>query len=156
MTTVPLSPKFREAARLEIREFRRQIADQVKQLDDLASRLGPEDLDEPPVTAFWNRRGCPSWCTWTSTHRDDTYPEDRCHRDAGIKVQLTQMAPLEHNKGVYGPDWLEVALRQREDEAEAKVQLIHNELAGECLLTLTEAIDLAGALQMVVAVVRGA
>src|SRR5580704_12322006 len=112
----------REAARLQIKELRRQIVDQLGDLDALANRLGFEDLDEPPVTAFWNRRGCPSWCTWSRTHRDDTHPEDRCHRDNGIKVQLTQMASLEHNKGAYGPDWLEVALRQREDEAEAKVQ----------------------------------
>jgi hypothetical protein len=35
--------------------------------------------------------------------------------------ELSQMPPLERDEDAHGPDWLEVALRQRDDEAAAKI-----------------------------------
>lgn len=143
-----LSPEAREAARLEIREFRQQIADQIKQLDALASRLGLEDLEA-------STGGCPPWSALTPSRHEKTPPEDRVHRDAGVRVQLSQMPPLEHDEGTYVPDWLEVGLRQQEGDAAADVELLHNKLDGECRLTLAEANELARVLQAVVAVAQG-
>ena len=144
-----LSPEAREAARLEIRQFppadrRSDQATGCPRQSAAASRIWRR---APEVARRGTRRPLRA--------DEKTPPEDRVHRDAGVRVQLSQMPPLEHDEGTYVPDWLEVGLRQQEGDAAADVELLHNELDGECRLTLAEANELARVLQAVVAVAQG-
>jgi hypothetical protein len=107
-------------------------------------------LDEKGRLAWPPPEGCPSWCTFSETHKISDHPEDRNHYGQDHEVRLSLHDPVEcqliGDDRWWEPEVLKVSLKQHGDAADPQIEFSLGDGAVLIKLAFHEVIEMVNAI----------